>query len=118
RNLSRSEVESPMNKNGPPERAAWPLQHGTGSKPGGDPMSIYPNVDECRDCLHRAGWSISEAGGGLGWIVSNTNGVHQIKAEGRTQAEAWRQTALQAQCVLGGHALTRGEARSFLRVPG
>jgi hypothetical protein len=92
-----------MNKNGPPERAALPLNHGTGSQPGGDPMSTYPGVAKCRDRLHRAGWSIGETAIGpdfaLVWCVTGTNGESCIDSCGRSQAEAWYRATLQAEAV-------------------
>jgi hypothetical protein len=33
-----------------------------------------PSVDECRDRLHRAGWSFGWTGCGPTWIVSGTKG--------------------------------------------
>jgi hypothetical protein len=62
-------------------------------------MPDYPSVDESRDRLHRAGWSIGDAGGRTSWIVSGTNGENVIRAEGRSQAEAWYRATLQAEAV-------------------
>jgi hypothetical protein len=63
-------------------------------------MSTYPSVDECRDRLHRAGWSIGETASGsdhaLVWLVTGTNGENCIEASGRSQAEAWYRATLQA----------------------
>jgi hypothetical protein len=101
-----------MNKNGPPERAALRLKHGTGSQSGDAPMSTYPSVDECRDRLHRAGWSIGETAIGpdlaLVWLVTGTNGENRIEARGRSQAEAWYRATLQAE-VVGMLARPKGE---------
>jgi hypothetical protein len=70
---------------------------------GDDPMSTFPSVDECRDRLHRAGWSIGETAIGpdhaLVWLVTGTNGENRIHAEGRSQAEAWYRATLQAEAV-------------------
>jgi hypothetical protein len=62
-------------------------------------MPAYPRVDESVDRLHRAGWSIGEAAGSDAWIVTGTNGENMIRAEGRSQAEAWHKAALQAEAV-------------------
>jgi hypothetical protein len=59
----------------------------------------YSSVDECRDRLHRAGWSIGEAGGANAWLVTGANGENMIFAEGETQAEAWYRATLQAEAV-------------------
>jgi hypothetical protein len=39
------------------------------SKWGRKGMGEYPGVDESRDRLHRAGWSVGETGGAAGWLV-------------------------------------------------
>jgi hypothetical protein len=56
-------------------------------------VTPFATVDESRDRLHRAGWSIGDAGlcfgAGVVWQVSGTVGFHQLRAEGHTQAEAW-----------------------------
>jgi hypothetical protein len=46
------------------------------------PVSAYPTVDESRDRLHRAGWSIGELAMATCWVVTGNNGENQIKAEG------------------------------------
>jgi len=61
--------------------------------------SADPSVDESCDRLHRAGWSIGETGGVSIWIVCGTNGENVIRAEGRSQNEAWHQATLQAGAV-------------------
>jgi hypothetical protein len=61
--------------------------------------SQYPSVDESFDRLHRAGSSIGETGGGGVWLVTGANGENQIRAEGRSQAEAWYRATLQAGAV-------------------
>jgi hypothetical protein len=63
------------------------------------PSRTYPGVDESFDRLHRAGWSIGEVAGSAVWIVTGTNGENVMKAEGRTQTEAWYRATLQAQAV-------------------
>jgi hypothetical protein len=66
-------------------------------------MPAYPSVDECRDRLHRAGWSIGETAIGpdhaIVWLVAGTNGENRIEARSRSQAEAWYQATLQAEAV-------------------
>jgi len=46
-------------------------------------MPAYPTVDECRDRLHRAGWSIGETAIGpdhaLVWLVTGTNGENVLR---------------------------------------
>jgi hypothetical protein len=59
----------------------------------------YSSVDDSFDRLHRAGWSIGEAGGSDVWLVTGTNGENMIFAEGKTQAEAWYRATLQAEAV-------------------
>jgi hypothetical protein len=66
-------------------------------------MSTYPSVDESRDRLHRAGWSIGETAIGpdhaLIWLVTGTNGENSIEARGRSQTEAWYRATLQAEAA-------------------
>ncbi len=59
----------------------------------------FPSVDESFARLHRAGWSIGEAGGAVVWSVTGTNGENRIHAEGQSQAEAWYRATLQAEAV-------------------
>jgi hypothetical protein len=37
-------------------------------------MPHFPAVDESRDRLHRACWSVGEIATAAGWVVSGTNG--------------------------------------------
>lgn len=69
----------------------------------------YPSVDESFDRLHRAGWSIGESADARVWLVIGGNGENQIRAEGRTQVEAWYRAAQQAEAV-GMLARTRSTA--------
>jgi hypothetical protein len=75
-------------------------------------MPTYPTVDESRDRLHRAGWSVGETAVGpehaLVWIISGTNGENRIEGRGRTQAEAWHRATQQAGAV-GMLARPRGD---------
>ena len=61
--------------------------------------SDYPAVDESRDRLRRAGWSVGEAAFGPAWVVSGTNGENRLHATGATQAEAWWRACEQARAV-------------------
>jgi hypothetical protein len=67
-----------------------------------------PSVDECRDRLHRAGWSMGETGNGSMWQVDGSNGPHRILAAGRTQAEAW-QSAHRHNCPSSRNKPPRAE---------
>jgi len=69
----------------------------------------YSEPDAIVRRLHRAGWSIGDvvvrdAEGRTGWLVSGHNGENAIRAEGPTQAEAWRDALDQARTLgmLGG----------------
>jgi hypothetical protein len=61
--------------------------------------STYPSVDESFARLRRAGWSVGETGGAGGWLVTGANGENVIRAEGRSQAEAWYHATQQAEAV-------------------
>jgi hypothetical protein len=59
--------------------------------------------DQALKPLH-GGWSVGDAAfvieaGTLVWLVSGTNGENVIRAEGPTQAEAWRKACDQARAV-------------------
>jgi hypothetical protein len=56
-------------------------------------------VDECFDRLRRAGWTVGETASATLWIVTGTNGENRIRAEGQTQAEAWRLACQQAHAL-------------------
>lgn len=54
--------------------------------------------------LHLAGWSVGDvavraADGSPAWLATGTNGENLIRAEGVTQAEAWRLAVDQARAV-------------------
>ena len=51
-------------------------------------MTTYPTVDESRDRLHRAGWSVAEIAPATAWGVSGANGENPLEARGARQAEA------------------------------
>jgi hypothetical protein len=60
-------------------------------------MGQYPSVDESRDRLRRARWSMGDVATANRWLVTGTNGdEYQIMAEGRSQAEAWWNACRQA----------------------
>ena len=66
-------------------------------------MTAYPTVDESRDRLHRAGWSVGECAHGTGgafvWLITGTNGENVINATGTSQSEAWWRACIQAREV-------------------
>jgi hypothetical protein len=72
------------------------------------PKTTYPGVDESRDRLHRAGWSVGEIVVGNRWMVSGNCGERVILAEGVGQAEAWWRACEQAM-AMGLLAPPRGE---------
>jgi hypothetical protein len=63
------------------------------------PAPPYPSIDESRERLHRAGWSIGESAGATVWLVTDTNGENVLRAEGGSQSEAWYRATLQAEAV-------------------
>jgi hypothetical protein len=72
------------------------------------PSDAYANPDarsvaHALDRLKRAGWSIGDAEvdgpGARCWMVSGVNGENLIRAEGRTEAEAWGRAVDQAREV-------------------
>jgi hypothetical protein len=63
------------------------------------PAPAFPGVDECRDRLHRAGWSVGETVTAPRWQVSGSNGENRLEASGRTQAQAWHRACEQARAV-------------------
>jgi hypothetical protein len=48
----------------------------------------YPTVDESRDRLRGAGWSLGERCFGAAWQVDGSNGENALLATGATQAQA------------------------------
>jgi hypothetical protein len=73
-------------------------------------VGAFPTVDESRDRLHRAGWSVGEIATAACWVVSGTNGQNLLRAEGAGQAEAWWRACEPARAV--GDA---GAASNFSR---
>jgi hypothetical protein len=54
-------------------------------------VTTYPNVDDSRERLHRAGWSVGENATAAGWVVSGANGENRLLGEGVSQsAGCWR----------------------------
>jgi hypothetical protein len=67
-----------------------------------DQTEDYDPIADALRQLHRSGWSIGDvaAGDGAGgtlWLVSGSNGENQIRAEGKTRAEAWVRAVEQAR---------------------
>jgi hypothetical protein len=58
---------------------------------------MFPTVDESRDRLHRAGWSLGEICFGSTWQVDGSKGENRLLATGTSQAEAWYRATLQAR---------------------
>jgi hypothetical protein len=62
------------------------------------------DVDQALKLLHAAGWSVGDTAfvtgaSTVGWLVSDRNGENVIRAEGPTQAAAWRAACDQARAV-------------------
>jgi hypothetical protein len=54
-------------------------------------MSCTPHeIDEARDRLHHASWSLGEAVWGSTWQIDGRNGENVLLVHGSTQAEAWQ----------------------------
>ena len=64
-------------------------------------MDDIPKTDKLFLILHRAGWSIdctAFAGKeGISWLIFGTNGDHSIRANVKTEVEAWKQACRQAE---------------------
>jgi hypothetical protein len=76
-------------------------------------MAEADDIAEALELLHRTGWSVGVAGlatgaGRIVWVVSGHNGENLIRAEGATEAEAWRGAVEQARSVgmAGGWRVT------------
>ena len=46
-------------------------------------------IDEARDRLRRAGWSLGETVWASAWQIDGRNGENMLLVHGSTQAEAW-----------------------------
>jgi hypothetical protein len=72
---------------------------------GGDKLVDEQNqIDDCLAQLLASGWSVGDTAfttetRELVWLVWGTNGENVIRAEGPTQAEAWRMACDQARAV-------------------
>jgi hypothetical protein len=62
-------------------------------------MPHFPAVDESRERLHRAGWSVAEIAAAAGRFVTGSNGENLLRAEGASQSEAWWRACEQARAV-------------------
>jgi hypothetical protein len=69
----------------------------------------YPPVDESRDRLRRAGWSLGACVFGSTWQVDGSNGENRLLATGSSQEEAWWRACMQAR-EMGMLALPRDGA--------
>jgi hypothetical protein len=58
---------------------------------------MFPSVDEPRDRLARAGWSLGETCLGSTWQIDGSNGENRLFATGASQAEAWYNATIQAR---------------------
>ena len=67
--------------------------------------------------IHRDGWSIgptayATSDGGIAWAVDGWNGENVIRADGPTEAEAWRAAVDQAvELSLLGRRIEQGQER-------
>jgi hypothetical protein len=70
-----------------------PIRQGDARRPASSynarMSASYPSVDESRDRLRRAGWSLGEARFGAAWQGDGSNGANRLLAVGTSQAEAW-----------------------------
>ena len=67
-----------------------------------DEFSQVEQIGETLRELHRAGWSIGSTAfanlsGGVSWTVDGWNGKNIIRADGATEAAAWRAAIDQAR---------------------
>jgi len=64
-------------------------------------MDDIPKTDRLFLILHKAGWSIGDTAFAgkeeISWLVFGTKGDHPIKAEGKSQVEAWKDACRQAE---------------------
>jgi hypothetical protein len=59
----------------------------------------YPGVDESFGRLRRAGWSAGDCATAALRVVRGSNRENALRAESRTQAEAWWRPCGQARAV-------------------
>ena len=64
-------------------------------------MEEIPKTDRLFLIVHRAGWSIGDTAlvgkEGISWLVYGTRGDQSIRAEGKSQVEAWKLACRQAE---------------------
>ena len=53
-------------------------------------ITYHAQIDEARDRLHRAGWSLGETVWGAVWQIDGRNGENMLLVHASTQAEAWQ----------------------------
>jgi hypothetical protein len=59
-------------------------------------LSLW-DMEEARDRLNRAGWSIGDTGAENTWVVTGSNRTYSVSATGSTQEGAWRGACEQAR---------------------
>jgi hypothetical protein len=59
----------------------------------------HPIIDESRDRLHRAGWSIGDYGTANRFLVCGSNGENQVQAGAASRAEAYWGACVQARAL-------------------
>jgi hypothetical protein len=57
------------------------------------------DIDEARDRLRRAGWSLGETVWGSSWQIDGRAGENLLLVHGSTQAEAWQRAAEFARSI-------------------
>jgi hypothetical protein len=63
-------------------------------------MATYPTVDESRDRLHRAGWSVGEMATAADWVVTSTKPMPRPEYVDRGQTETGRPVAVEVAARL------------------
>ena len=80
-----------------------PIRQGDARRPASSynarMSASYPSVDESRDRLSRAGWSLGEACFGAAWQADGTSGENRLLAAGTSQAQAWWRACILAREV-------------------
>ena len=64
-------------------------------------MDEIPKTDKLFLILHKAGWSVGDTAfvgkEGISWLVYGTRGELSLRAEGKSQTEAWKNACRQAE---------------------
>jgi hypothetical protein len=64
-------------------------------------MDEMRKTDRLYTILYKASWSIGDTAfvgkEGMSWLVFGTKGDHSIRAEGKSQVEAWKNACRQAE---------------------